>query len=180
MTRRKLSRPMLVASVVACALLQLGCKTQEPPSALIGGYTFSRDFDGERRVLRIEPSPEQPAECMRTDLPASEGAPWKEVLLHPAAHRDLIDLVLDAARFPHYKSDTAASVATETFACSTIFGEPEFCYVPQVVVVGVSSPWRFGLQSEVTLSEQSRELIDQFLLAHDACWKGGTPMNGGL
>lgn len=180
MTGRKLSRSVLVAGVVACALLQPGCKTQEPPLAVVGGYTFSRDFDGERRVLRIEPSLEQPAECMRTDLPAGEGTPWKEVLLDPTAHRVLIDLLLDTDRFPHYKSDTAASVATERFVCGTALAESEFCYVPQVVVTGVSSPWRFGLQSEVTLSEQSRELIDQFLSAHDVCWDGGTPMNGDL
>jgi hypothetical protein len=71
-------------------------------------------------------------------------------------------------------------MAAETFVCSTALGESEFCYVPQVVVAGLSSPWRFGLQPEVALSEQSRELIDQFLSAHDACWDGGAPMNGDL
>jgi len=161
-------------------LLQLGCKTKDQPSAVIGGYTFSRDFDGERRVLRIDPSPEQPAECMRTELPADEGAPWKEAMLDPAIHRSLIDLLFDDVRLPQYKSDTAASVLAETYVCTSQAGEPEFCYVPQVVVAGVSSPWRFGLQSEVTLSEQGQELIDEFLSAHDACWNGGAAMNGGL
>jgi hypothetical protein len=180
MTEPKIGRTMLIAGVVSCALLQPACKTQDQPSALIGGYTFSRDFDGERRVLRIEPSSAQPAECMLTDLPAGDEAPWKEATLDPASHRALIDLLFDDARFPQYKSDTAASVLTETYVCASRAGEPEFCYVPQVVVAGVSSPWRFGLQSELTLSEQGQELIDEFLSAHEVCWNGGTAMDGGL
>lgn len=180
MTRRRIAGPPLVAGVVLCALLQLGCKTQEPPSTVIGGYTFSRDFDWERRVLRIEPFPEQPAECMQTDLPAAEGASWKETELDPAVHRTLVDLLLDAARQSHYESDTAATVVAEKFICSTPVGGKEFCYVPQTVVTGVSAPWRFGLQPEVTLSEQSQELIDEFLSAHDACWSGETQLNGDL
>ena len=180
MTRRNIGRSMLVVGVVSCALLQLGCKTEEQPSAVVGDYTFSRDFDGERHVLRIEPSAEQPAECMLTDLPADEGAQWKEAMLDPAIHRALIDLLFDGARVPHYESDTTASVVAEKFVCSVGLGESEFCYVPQVVVSGVSSPWRFGLQPEVTLSEQSQELIDEFLSAHEVCWNGGTAMNGGL
>lgn len=171
MTRRNIGRSMLVVGVVSCALLQLGCKTEEQPSAVVGDYTFSRDFDGERHVLRIEPSPEQPAECMLTDLPADEGARWKETMLDPAIHRALLDLLFDEARFPHYEADTTASAVAEKFVCSTRLGESEFCYVPQVVVAGLSSPWRFGLQPEVTLSEQSQELIDEFLSAHEACWK---------
>jgi hypothetical protein len=168
---------MLVAGLVSCALLQLGCQTEASPSAVIGGYTFSRDFDGERAVLRIEPSQEQLAECMLTDLPAGQDAPWKETPLDPATHRALLDLLFDDARLPHYKSDTAASVVAEKFVCSTRVGESEFCYVPQVVVTGMSSPWRFGLQAELTLSEQSQELIDEFLSAHEACRSGGTPMD---
>jgi hypothetical protein len=140
MIPRKIGRSLLVAGAVCGALVQVGCKTEGQPSAVVGDYTFSRDFDGQRRVLRIEPSPEQPAECMLTDLPADGGARWKETML------------------------------------DTRLGESEFCYVPQVVVAGLSSPWRFALQPEVTLSEQSQELIDEFLSAHEACWK----MTGGL
>ena len=177
MTRRKIGRTILIAGAVSCALLQFGCQTEESPSAVTGGYTFSRDFEGARAVLRIEPSQEQPAECMLTDLPAGQTAPWKETTLDPAIHRALLDLLFDDARSPHYKSDTAASVVAEKFVCSTRVGESEFCYVPQVVVTGMSSPWRFGLQAELTLSEQSQELIDEFLSAHEACWGGGTPMD---
>ena len=92
-------------------------------------------------------------------------------MLDPAIHRALLDLLFDEARFPHYEADTSASAIAEKFVCSTRLGESEFCYVPQVVVAGLSSPWRFGLQPEVTLSEQSQELIDEFLSAHEACWK---------
>jgi hypothetical protein len=113
---------------------------------------------------------------MLTDLPADGGARWKETMLDPAIHRTLIDLLFDEARFPHYEADTTASAVAEKFVCTTRLGESEFCYVPQVVVAGLSSPWRFALQPEVTLSEQSQELIDEFLSAHEACWK----MTGGL
>lgn len=180
MTRRNMARPMLVAVVVSCALMQLSCRAEEQSSAVIGAYTFSRDFDGERRVLRIEPFSEQPAECMQTDLPASDRAQWKETALDPAIHSALIDLLFDEARLPHYRSDTEASMAGETFVCSTRFGEPEFCFISQVVVSGVSSPLRISLQPELTLSEQSQELIDSFLSAHQLCWSGGTVMNGDL
>ena len=98
MTRRNIGRSMLVVGVVSCALLQLGCKTDEQPSAVVGDYTFSREFDGERHVLRIEPSAEQPAECMLTDRPADEGAQWKEAMLDPEIHRALSDLRFDGAR----------------------------------------------------------------------------------
>jgi hypothetical protein len=178
--RQEIARTMMVASVLSCALLQLGCQTHEQPSAVIAGYTFSRDFDGERRVLRIEPSAEEPAECMQAQLPTGDGAQWKETNLAPTLHRALIDLLFDEARFPYYNADAAASAAVETFLCSQRpGGGGEFCYAPQVSVTGVSSPWRFGLQPEVTLSDQSKALIDAFLHAHDACWHAGTPMNGG-
>ena len=118
MTRRNIGRSLLVAGAVCGALVQVGCKTEEQPSAVVGDYTFSRDFDGERRVLRIEPSSEQPAECMLTELPADEGARWKETMLDPAIHRALLDLLFDEARFPHYEADTSASAVAEKFVCS--------------------------------------------------------------
>lgn len=169
----------MFTAVLSCAVVHIGCKTEEPPSAVIGGYTISRDFDGDRRVLRIEPSSEQPTECMETSLPASTTAPWKEAMLDPGFHSALIDMMRDAARVPRYEADTETSVAAEAFICSDRAGGPEFCYVPRVVVIGADAPWRFGLQPEVTLSSESQELIDEFLSAHDACWNGGSPMGVG-
>ncbi len=179
MTRQKIIRTMMSAGVLSCALLQLGCETREQPSAVVGAYTFSRDFDGARRVLRVEPSSEQSVECMQADLPTGDSVPWKETTLAPALHRALIDLLFDEARLPYYEADTEASASAETFICSQRPDDPEFCYIPQVVVTGLASPWRFALQTEVTLSGESEELIDEFLSAHDACWNAGTPMSAG-
>lgn len=179
MTRRKHGQTLMFTAVLSCAVLHIGCKAEEAPSAVIGGYTISRDFDGDRRVLRIEPSSEQPAECMETSLPASTTAPWKEAMLDPELHYALIDMMRDADRVPVYEADTEASLAAEVFVCMDRADGPEFCYVPRVVVVGADAPWRFGLQPEVTLSSASQELIDEFLSAHDACWNARTAMGAG-
>jgi hypothetical protein len=169
---------MMIAGVLSCTTMPLGCKTQEPPSALIGGYTFSRDYAGERWVLRIEPSTEQPAECMLAQLPTSEGAPWKQATLAPELHRSLISLLFHESRLPYYKADTEMSAAAEEFVCEQLLNGKEFCYVPQVAVMGTGSAWRFALQPDVTLSDESRELIEEFLFAHDACWSSGTQTKG--
>lgn len=178
MTLRRLARMMMIAVVLSCASTQFGCKTQEQPSALVGGYTFSRDFDAERWVLRIEPSAEQPAHCMQAQLPTGEGEAWKETTLSAESHRSLISLLFDEGRRPHYEADTETAAAIETFVCNQRLDGEEFCYVPQVAVTGTGSPWLFGLQPEVTLSTESQELIDEFLSAHDACWNSGSQMNG--
>ena len=169
---------MMIAGVLSCTTMPLGCKTQEPPSALIGGYTFSRDYAGERWVLRIEPSTEQPAECMLAQLPTSEGAPWKQATLAPELHRSLISLLFHESRLPYYKADTEMSAAAEDYVCEQLLNGKEFCYVPQVAVMGTGSAWRFGLQPDLTLSDESRELIEEFLFAHDACWSSGTQTKG--
>lgn len=166
----------LFAAALVSALVLLGCKPEEQASALVGGYTFSRDFEGERLVLRIDPTPEQMAECMETSLPAGSNAPWKQADLDPSLHRSLIDLVFDEARIPQYAADTKALEIAGTFICTPRPTEPDFCYVPQVVVTGSDAPWRFGLQSSVPVSDEGKELIDEFLTAHEACWDAGTSM----
>lgn len=96
-------------------------------------------------------------------------------------HRRLIQLLSDEARIPYYEADTNVAVEVETFICNPTSNNPEFCYVPEAVVSGVNAPWRFALQEDVTLSTEGRELIEQFQLAHDACWNGeGLPTNGGI
>ena len=179
MTLRKLAHTATLSVLACCIPTQFGCKTENEPSSLTSAYTFSRDFDGERRVLRIESSDEQPAECMQTSLPAGDDAPWKEAELSPKLHRSLIDLLFDEDRVASYQTDTAASSSTEVLVCRESPETPEFCFIPQVVVTGRGSPWRFGLHPDVTLSREGKELIDEFLVAHDACWKTGTPMHGG-
>jgi hypothetical protein len=179
MSERRIARTTMLAFCLAYGLPQLGCATQEQPSAVVGAYILSRDSDGERRVLRIESSSEQSAECMQADMPTDDNVPWKEIMLDPALHRALIDLLFDEARFPRYEADTDASASAETFVCTPGRHGSDFCYVPQVTVTGVSSPWRFGLRPDVTLSDESKELIDEFLSAHDACWNAGTSMSGG-
>ena len=170
MTLRKLAHAAILVSLSCYISAQIGCKTENEPSSLTSAYTFSRDFDGERRVLRIEPSDEQPAECMQTPLPAGDDAPWKEVQLSLELHRSLLDLLFDEARVSSYQADTAASSSAEILVCRESPETPEFCFIPQVVVAGRGSPWRFALHPDVTLSRESQELIDAFLLAHDACW----------
>lgn len=172
-------RTTMMLLSVAILLPQPACKTQEDPSALIGRYTFSRDFDDERRVLRVEPSSEYVAECMQAALPVGDGAAWKEVNLDDELHHELIALLLDESRSPHYEADTEASNVAAIVVCMKQVGGDEFCYEPQVSVTGVARPWRFRLQAEIELSSESQELIDAFLSVHDACWNAGTRMNGG-
>lgn len=179
MTRQPVPRNAAVVGMLIALTLQVGCKTEEHPSALIGRYTFSRDFDEQRRVLRIEPSSTQPADCMLADLPVGDSAAWKQTELDPAVHSSLIELLLDEDRAAYYKADTQATAAAETFVCNQLLDGKEYCYAPQVVVTGVHSPWRFGLQPEVDLSAESIELIDAFLSAHDTCWNSETAMGGG-
>ena len=178
MTLRKLAHAATLSVLACCIPTQFGCKTENQPSSLTSAYTFSRDFDGERRVLRIESSDEQPAECMQTPLPAGDDAPWKEVPLSRKLHRSLIDLLFDDTRVASYQADTASSSSAELLVCGESPEAPEFCFIPQVVVAGMGSPWRFGLHPGVTLSRDGKELIDAFLVAHDACWNAGTPMDG--
>lgn len=179
MTRPKFVSTTTLAVVLVFGLLQFGCKTEEPVSSTAGGYTFSRDFDGQRRVLRIDPSDEQSVQCMASSLPASTNASWREALLAPELHLALIDLVFDDARLPSYQADADALAAKGSLVCTPRPSEPDFCYLPQVIITGdvpqvrwrgEGSPLRFGLQPEVPLSDDGQELIDTILVAHAACW----------
>lgn len=171
----RLTIPQSIA-LVAAFLSLVGCTAEEPASPLLGGYTFSRDLDDERRVLQIEPSVEHGVECMWIDLPVEGDGNWKEVDLSADIHSALLALVEDEARALQYAADTEASTEYETFVCKTQLDGKEFCYAPQLGVTGVSPPWRLALHPDVELSAESEELIEQFLVAHEACWNGGNSM----
>jgi hypothetical protein len=157
-----------------------GCKSEEPDSAYVSGYTLSRDFELERRILRIQRSRDIEAECMQSGLPVGTSPQWKRTALDAETHGLLIELLFDQGRYPNYRADTEASVAAEVFLCGPRPGGGEYCYAPEVGVTGLNSPWLFGLPpAEVELSAESLELIDAFLAGHDACWSGGEPMGGG-
>jgi hypothetical protein len=177
----------MLAVALLCALVQIGCKTGEQPYSIAGGYTFARDFEGERRVLRIEPSSERLAACIEMRLPSVTSGSWKKTLIPPTLHRALLDLLFDETRLPSYQADLDAVAESGTLICSPRPNEPDFCYLPGVVVTGhvpkvfvkvagtspprlVRSPFRFGLQKHVGLSSEGRDLIDAFLDAHEACW----------
>lgn len=175
MTRHRYTRRKHLAVVLLCVLFSFGCTPEPEHSSLVGGYTFSRDFDGERRVLQIDRSTEVPVECMRTSLPARVDAVWKETFLEPGLQTSLIDLLSDEARVPQYEADTRALLSNETFICTPQPGQADFCYVAQLAVAGIEAPWRFGLQAGTALSDESQELLDRFLVAHDACWNSDRP-----
>ncbi len=187
MTQQRHAQTRMLAAALLFALVQIGCQRTEQPYSTSGGSTFARDFKGERRVLRIGPSVEQPASCIETSLPTVTSGSWKRVMLAPEMHRTLIELLFDEARWPSYQADLYAVEESGTLICSPRPGEPDFCYMPEVVVTGdvprvlvkvkgtspprfVRSPLRFGLQEQVALSHEGRELIDAFLDAHQACW----------
>jgi hypothetical protein len=113
---------------------------------------------------------------MQAPLPTGEGVTWKEMMLPAETHRSLISLLFDESRRPYYVLDTLKSLATEIFICEREGSQPEFCFVPQVVVTGLGPPFRFGLQAEMSLSKEAQTLIDEFLLAHELCWSSGAPM----
>jgi hypothetical protein len=186
-TRKRHAQTLMLAAALLCALVQVGCQRAEQPYSTSGGATFARDFEGERRVLRIAPSSEQPASCIETSLPSVTSGHWKSVMLAPEMHRTLIELLFDEARLPSYQADLDAVEESGTLVCSPRPSEPDFCYLPEVTVTGdvprvlvkvagtapprfVRSPLRFGLQEQVALSREGRELIDAFLDAHQACW----------
>jgi hypothetical protein len=185
--KRHAQLPMLAAALL-CALVQIGCQKSEQPYSITAGYTFSQDFEMERRVLKIEPSPERSVACIETSLPAGASDSWKRTLLAPTLHRALLDLLFDETRLRSYQADLDAVEESGTFICSPRPNEPDpFCYLPAVVVTGkvpkvfvkmtdtspprlVRSPLRFGLQEHVALSSDGQDLIDAFLDAHEACW----------
>lgn len=77
MLQTRIQTIFMTVAFAATALLQIACETQETPSGTIGGITFAQDYDDERRVLRIELSPLQVAQCMQSALPVGTNAPWK-------------------------------------------------------------------------------------------------------
>jgi len=193
MTHYRHAQTLMLAVALLFALVQIGCRRTEEPYSTTGGSTFVRDFEGERCVLRIGPSSEQPAFCIETSLPSVTRGVWKRVMLAPEMHRTLIELLFDEARLPSYQADLEAVEERGTLICSPRPVEPgepvesDFCYMPEVTVTGdvprvlvkvqdispprfVRSPLRFGLQKQVALSSEGRALIDAFLDAHQACW----------
>lgn len=176
MTRNPVLHSKLLAALVLCGLAQPGCKAEDQASSIAGGYTFSQDLDGERRVLRIDSFSDQLAECMETSLPAPVNAIWKETELPAALHHSLTNLLFDELRAKRYEADTQALASSGTLICTPRPSEPDFCYMPQVIVIGIGSPWRFILQANVQLSDESMELVDEFRIAHEACWDAGTAM----
>lgn len=188
MNHKRHAQTRMLAAVLLCTLAQIGCQRTEQPYSVAGGYTFSSDFEGERRVLRIEPSSERSVSCVQTSLPSETNSDWKTALLPAEMHRALIELLNDETRLPAYQADLDAVAENGTRICSPRLGdESDFCYTPEFVVTGhvpkvfvkvagtahprlVRSPLRFGLQEHVTLSREGRELVDAFLDAHEACW----------
>jgi len=187
MNHKRHAQTRMLAAVLFCTLAQIGCQRTEQPYSITGGYTFSSDFEGERRVLRIEPSSERSVSCVQTSLPSGTEIAWKTASLPPEMHRALIELLKDETRLPAYQADLDAVAANGTRICSPRPGDLDFCYTPEFVVTGsvpkvfvkvagtsaprlVGSPLRFGLQKHVALSREGRELIDAFLDAHEACW----------
>jgi hypothetical protein len=179
-------------------LSTLGCERESTPSATVGGINFVQDLDGERKVVRIELSPLQPVECMRAALPVPSNVTWKESLLDASLHADLIAAVFDQPRVAAYEEDTNRAESNDRI-CTPRSGEPlnpdcidvevcetrsggELCYRPEANLATDGDAWRFVLHPdfEPPVSDESRELIDAFLLAHDACWSGeGQLENGG-
>ena len=180
------------------ALSALGCERESTPSTTIGGISFVQDLDGERKVVRIELSALQPVECMRAALPVPGSVTWKESLLEASLHANLISKVFDQQRVAAYEADTSRAETNDRI-CAPRNGEPlnpdcidvevcearsggEYCYRPEANLATDGNAWRFVLHPdfEPPVSEESRELIDAFLLAHDACWSGeGQLENGG-
>lgn len=176
----------------------LGCERETTPSNTVGGINFVQDLDGERKVVRMELSPTQPVDCMQATLPSGSSATWKNALLETALHADLLSSVFDLERAAAYDADTASAEANERI-CAPRSGEPpnpacilvevcedgpsgEFCYRPEANVATDAQAWQFVLHPdfEPPISSESRELIEAFLAAHDACWRGaGQLENGG-
>ena len=163
--------PSWMALAVACfAICHAGCASSEEISSVTAGYSFVQDFDGERRILLIDPSPEAAVRCMRSELPPNAGVVWRKTEVEPSLLDSLILGLLDESRFPSYEEDTEKTDRAKIVVCDRSPGGAELCYIPRVQVSAVADTWRFGIHPDVSLSDETRELIDQFLLAHDACW----------
>jgi hypothetical protein len=161
-----------MALAAACfAICYPGCAGSEEISSITSGYSFMRDLDGERLILLIDPSPEAPVSCMKSELPPSGGVVWRKTELEPSRLDSLRLALLDESRFPSYEEDTEETDRSDIVVCDRSPGGAELCYIPSVQVTAVADTWRFGIHPDVSLSDETQELIDQFLLAHEACWE---------
>ena len=172
----------IVLAALVMVLPHFGCQTTAETSNASNLYTLARDYQDERRVLRVAPSPGQVAECMQAALPINGSAGWKEYVLDASLHARLVEQMRDETRVPSYEADTQYAKTNELFVCEPRPNDSDFCYLSEAVVSGAGSLWRFVLPPDgnPSLTEASLELIDTFLLAHDACWNGeGVATNGG-
>ncbi|MFW2387036.1 MAG: hypothetical protein ACN4G0_01765 [Polyangiales bacterium] len=159
------------AALVCIALALFGCQSSNtPPSSVVGGYTFTHDFEGERKVLRIEEPNERDVACMQVAIPEARNAVWRKAALDSAVHRQLLQLMFDPTREPRYREDSDLSEKADILVCTVHGDGTEACYLSRAVVTGVDLPLYFGLHPDVTLSAESEELIAAFLNAHEACW----------
>jgi len=171
MTHRSHGGTWANAALVCIALAMLGCQSSNtPPSSVVGGYTFTHEFEGERRVLRLEEPNERAVACMRVAIPDATNAVWKNAVLDSAVHRQLLQLVFDITREPRYREDSELSEKADLLVCTVHGDGTEACYLSRAVVTGVDLPLYFGLHPDVTLSAESEELIAAFLNVHDLCW----------
>ncbi|MBW2222768.1 MAG: hypothetical protein JRF54_00865 [Deltaproteobacteria bacterium] len=181
MSRSRIRPAMIVLAALVMVPPHLGCQTSVETSNASNFYTLARDYQDERRVLRVAPSPGQVAACMQAALPINGSAGWKEYVLDASLHAGLVEQMRDETRAPSYEADTQFAEKNELLVCEPRPGTDDFCYLSEVVVSGAGSLWRFVLppDGDPSLTEASLDLIDTFLLAHDACWNGeGVATNG--
>jgi hypothetical protein len=169
------NHPLTWLPLALSCLSGLACNAQAETSAEIGRFTFVHDEVDERLALRVELSGIEPAECMRARKPIEGSVEWTENALEQGVHERLIALISDVDRFDAYRKDTELAARNEIEGCSAWPTSDAPCYVEELVVAGVSAPWRFSLQRGVTLSDEGQELVEDFLAAHEACIGTGSP-----
>jgi hypothetical protein len=163
------NRPLFLLALALSCSSGLACDGQTETSAEIGRFTFVYDEVDERLALRIELAGIEPAECMRTTKPIEGSVEWTENALERAVHDNLISLISDVDRFDAYRQDTDFAARNELEECSAWPAPDAPCYVEELVVAGVASPWRFSLKRDVALSDEGQGLVEGFLAAHEAC-----------
>lgn len=169
MTPLKHGSSWMLLAVACVAICHAGCASNEEIPSVTPGYSFVQDFERERRILLIDPSPEAAVRCMRSELPPKSGPVWQKTELDPSRLDPLMLALFDESRFPRYEEDTEATDRAEIIVCDRESGGAELCYIPRLQVGAAADTWRFGLHPDVSLSDETQELIDQFLLAHEAC-----------
>lgn len=111
----------------------------------------------------------------RTDTLAIECNEWN--CRHPSSCDDLDGALYEACErslpegcVPEPDSCVPAVVLEE---CTSRPNDQEFCYRPEAAtMLQDAALWRFALSDEFVpaISRDSRDLVDAFLAAHDACW----------